>query len=330
MTKLATITSVPLRDVWPDEAQDFTPWLASSQGMGMLGVALGMELEVAGVEVTVGNYRADIVAVDTATDQKVVIENQLSPTDHDHIGKLITYAATVGASTVVWVAARVRSEHRRAVEWLNSYTTDALDFFAIEMELWSVADSPPAPRFSIIAKPDSFVRAVRQSASQPTSSGLTYLEFWQGFVQYLEDKGSSLRRRKPQAQHWYDVAIGKSGVHVSLTVRLRNGDLGCELYIATANAKDVFHALHNDLTDIESEVGMGLEWLELPQGKASRVVGRSNIDPNERAHWPAAWAWLEEQALLFKRTLGKRAKELLELGVKPTPAREGDDVEHGG
>ncbi len=324
MNKLARIESVPLREQWPDEAQDFTPWLASEEGMSLLGEALGMELEAEATEVSVGNYRADIVAVDTATGQKVVIENQLSPTDHDHIGKLITYAATVGASTVVWLAERVRQEHQRAVEWLNNYTTDALDFFAIEMELWSISGSPPAPRFSLAAKPDSFARAVRQNASQPTTGGLTYLEFWQGFVQFLQDKGSIIRRRKPQAQHWYDVAIGKSGMHLSLTVRLRDGDVACELYIAVPNAKDLFHALHHEADDIEEALGMKLEWLELPLGKASRIVGRAKIDANDPARWPEAWAWLEEQSLTFKSVLAKRAKELLALDTLPTPRREGE------
>ena len=165
--KLGRMEPVGLRDHWPDEAKDFTPWLATDEGLGLLGNALGMELELFDTEVSVGNYRADVVATDTASGERVVIENQLEPTNHDHIGKLITYAAAIEATTVGWIAQRIRDEHRRALEWLNDRTTSGLDFFAIEMQLWCIGESLPAPRFT---RPGSSASDIASTASRARPS----------------------------------------------------------------------------------------------------------------------------------------------------------------
>ena len=132
---LSTLKQIPVRKQWPDEAKDFTPWLASKNGLALLSETLGMELELEDTEVWVGNYRADIVAKDTLTNEYVVIENQLTATNHDHIGKLFTYSASFGATTLVWTAERLREEHRQAIDWFNDITTDNIDFYGIEIEL---------------------------------------------------------------------------------------------------------------------------------------------------------------------------------------------------
>ena len=134
---LSNLKRIELRKQWADEARDFTPWLSSEKGLVMLGELLGMELELEDTEVSVGSYRADIVAKDILSDQYVVIENQLEPTNHDHIGKLFTYAASFGASTLVWIAQKFREEHRQAIDWFNDVTVKEVDFFGIEIELRS-------------------------------------------------------------------------------------------------------------------------------------------------------------------------------------------------
>ena len=146
------------------------------------------------------------------------------------------------------------------------------------------------------------------------------LEFWEAFIEHLQAIGSPIRRRKPQPQHWYDVAIGKSGVHLSLTIRLRNGDLGCELYLKTENAKELFHALRRDRKAIESDLGE-LEWIELPNNKASRIVVRAPYDISDRTVWPKAHIWLDSQAQGFKSCFAPRVKRLIEVGTSPEPER---------
>ena len=145
MTKtLGELLEVEVRRVWPHEAADFTPWLAQEENMLQLGKALGLELEAEGTEVAVGPYSADILARDSVGDY-VVVENQLTKTDHDHLGKSITYAAVLGARTVIWVAPRFTDEHRKALEWLNDHATNDVSFYGVQLELWSIDGSIPAP-----------------------------------------------------------------------------------------------------------------------------------------------------------------------------------------
>jgi hypothetical protein len=89
-----------------------------------------LELQVEGVEVPVGPFSADILAKDTS-ENFVIIENQFGKTDHDHLGKVLTYAATLDASAVIWIAERFTDEHRKAIEWLNDHTSEGLGLYAV-------------------------------------------------------------------------------------------------------------------------------------------------------------------------------------------------------
>jgi hypothetical protein len=129
--QLGTLRAVEPRTMWPDEAADFTPWLARPESIQSLGRAIGLELEVEHTEMAVGPFAADILARDSATGDYVIIENQLARTNHDHLGKAITYAAFLGATTVVWVAPAFTNEHRKALDWLNDKTVDTLSFFGV-------------------------------------------------------------------------------------------------------------------------------------------------------------------------------------------------------
>ena len=131
--RLSKIKRVDLRTIWPHEACDFTPWLAQSENLNALGNALDMEIELIETESSVGSFNADIYAEEPGTGRKIIIENQLEDTNHDHLGKIITYAAGKEAKVVIWIVAHARSEHQLAIEWLNQYTDSDIGFFLIEM-----------------------------------------------------------------------------------------------------------------------------------------------------------------------------------------------------
>ena len=147
MADLGVIERVDLREVWPDEAQDFTPWLA--ENLDKLGEALGLDLEFQGREVSVGPFFLDILAHDVGNDRRVVIENQLDKTDYDHLGKLLTYAAGYDAGVVVWLTGDFRDEHRAALDWLNQRTEESLEFYGVEIGAVKIGNSAPAPLFRL-------------------------------------------------------------------------------------------------------------------------------------------------------------------------------------
>lgn len=152
-----------LRKVWPKEASDFTPWLAAN--IGRLSKAVGIDIDIEETESAVGDFNVDIFAVDADTGRKIVIENQLEATDHDHLGKLITYASGKAADLVIWIVKKAREEHRAAIEWLNSHTTDDIGFILCEVKLYHIGDSDIAPAFVVIEQPNDWAKGMKQAKS---------------------------------------------------------------------------------------------------------------------------------------------------------------------
>ena len=174
-----------LRKVWESEASDFTPWLANEENVQILGDSIAVDLEVEAQEKDVGPFRADILCKDTGNGNWVLIENQLERTDHLHLGQLLTYAAGLQAVTVVWIAATFTEEHRATLDWLNEITDDRFRFFGLEIELWQIHDSPPAPKFNIVSKPNDWSRSVSQSAKRISDQAIS--EFQQTRLRYWSE-----------------------------------------------------------------------------------------------------------------------------------------------
>jgi hypothetical protein len=162
------LTSVDLRAIWPKEASDVTPWLASN--IQALGQAPGLDLELAGTETDVGDFSLDLFARDLSSGRPVVVENQFGSTDHDHLGKLITYAAGLDAGVVIWIAEKIREEHRQALEWLNRRTDSARDVSGVVIEVLRIDDSRPAFVFKPVVFPNEWQRATRRSADPQPSA----------------------------------------------------------------------------------------------------------------------------------------------------------------
>lgn len=180
--QLGRLSKVEIRDIWKSEPGDFTPWLASDENIALLGETIGLELEVEAQEKNVGPFRADILCKNTASQTWVLIENQLERKDHIHLGQLVTYAAGLQAATIVWVAARFTDEHRAALGRLNEITSDEFSFFGLEVELWKIGNSPAAPKFNIVSKPNDWSRAVssaaRTSDGSLSDSKQLILDYW--------------------------------------------------------------------------------------------------------------------------------------------------------
>ena len=265
-----------------------------------------------GAEHPVGDFKVDILCSDNGG--KVIIENQLEKTNHTHLGQILTYAAGVGARTVIWLAESFRTEHVAALEFLNQHTTDELDFFAVEIELWRIGDSPMAPRFNVVVKPNDWSKTGQQNAKAAATMTPTkqrQLAFWTGWQAWLQAKGSTLRPQKPLPQHWTNLALGRAGVHLAATVNSREKRVGMEVYIDHDNSKAMFKQLEEQKAAIQAELNATLDWLELPDGHACRIVQYRPDSPLEdEAQWPAYFAWLEAAAQGMSAVFRPRIREL--------------------
>ena len=133
-----------VRKKWPNEALDFTPWLA--RNLDLLSGAIGLKLELVQEEAAVGPFSCDILAKEVDSGLSAAIENQLEWTDHSHFGQLLTYAAGHNAGIGIWVSPYFRYEHAATLNWLNEWTRDGLSFYGVKVELVKSGDSEPEPR----------------------------------------------------------------------------------------------------------------------------------------------------------------------------------------
>ena len=190
MAEIATLKKINLRDVWKDEGQ-FSDWLA--ENLSRLGDELGMALERSEREKAVGPFIADIICADQISKFDVVIENQFTRTDHDHLGKMITYASGLQSQIIIWVAPRFRDEHRSAIDWLNDMPGPETGFFVVVLEVFQISDSAYAPHFDIVARPNDWQRQVKRSSSTsrgmpPNETALKLMSFWEDVRAYFEKR----------------------------------------------------------------------------------------------------------------------------------------------
>ena len=301
---LGRIEAVDLRDIWTHERYDFSEWLARPENIELLGEEIGMELTVTGTEQAVGRYSIDLVAEEEQTGRRVIIENQLELTDHDHLGKIITYASGWDAEYVIWIVRDAREEHQQAMDWLNEHTRERLSFFLIRMELWRIGNSAPAPKFHVLSQPNNWGKTARSSAERTelTDTKQQQLAYWTALAEVIETGFPSLSPRKPKAQHWYSLSIGRSRQHISLTVNSRTNEIACELYLQDGGqAYERFLARKEE---IEQQLGV-LEWMELPDRKASRIKQAKAADFTDASAWSEQHQWLAERAAAFRRVLGR-------------------------
>lgn len=312
--KLERLEKIDLRDVWRHEALDFTMWLAQPDNLALLSEEINIEISLIQTEASVGKFSVDILAEEELTGRRIVIENQLEITDHDHLGKIITYASGLDAEIVIWIVRDVRDEHKQAIDWLNEHTDEKLNFFVVKMEIWQISGSPYAAKFHVISQPNDWAKVVKQGAGQPrklTDLRLLKLEFWEKFRDFGQNSGKSIRLRKPRPEHWYDISIGSSKAYVALTVKSQTNQIGCELYIQ--DSKELFRNLLLRKEQIEAEVGEMLDWQELPLKKASRIRIYTDGNIAESDKWGEYFNWFIEKIEIFQLVFLKHISEITRL-----------------
>ena len=264
--KLSKLEKVDLRKAWKHEAYDFTNWLAEEENLELLSEEIGITLQFLETEASVGRYSVDILAEEPHSGRKVIIENQLESTDHDHLGKIITYASGYNAETIIWIVKDVREEHKQAIDWLNDNTNDKINFFAIKLELWKIGNSDIAPKFHIISKPNNWTKAIRSSnnVSKISDTAIFYRDFWQMLKEYFEENNIALKTQTPRPQHWFDYSIGTSKAHIYNSISYQKQKLEIGLLLKGANHKENFDFLYDNFkNESASNIHEEIEWYRI-------------------------------------------------------------------
>ena len=308
--KLEQITD--LRSVWKHEAKDFTPWLAKEENLEILSEAVGIDIVVEEQESNVGDFSVDLFATEEGTGRRIIIENQIEETNHDHLGKIITYASGKEAEVIIWIVRKARDEHKQAIEWLNQHTDDKFEFFLIEIELWKINDSEPAPKFNIVERPNTWAKAMKKTAALSETENLK-LAFWEKFNNEAPKHSAFIREfklRKPQAQHWYDLGLGSSAYHLCMTLNTKNNCLSAGLYVN--EDKDIITRFKSNEELVSKILGIinpnEIEWRLDENKKASRfLILHPMGDMNDKDNWDNGCAWLCDMCVKIKQVV----KEIL-------------------
>ena len=303
---LSRLTKMELRNVWNNEATDFTRWLALPENIEVLGEAIGIIINPIQVEANVGRYSLDILAEEEGSERKIIIENQLESTDHDHLGKLITYASGLDAEIIIWISKDVKEEHKKAIEWLNEHSDEKIHFFLLKIELWQIDNSNPAPRFEVHVRPNEWAKTIKSTAvdRELTDTKLSQLELWKNLKDYITSRDKSIKLRTPRPQHWYNMSMGTSVAHIALSANTLKNFIATELYID--RDKGLFKYLQERRVQIEQEIGEELEWIDAEI--ASRIKSEHPTD-DVLGNNIENFEWFYKQTLKFKKVFLKYIQE---------------------
>lgn len=309
---LSELKPVDLRCAWETEPTHFTPWLANPENLNKLANVLGISnLDWSATEHPVGDFRLDILC--TSNEETVIIENQLTVSDHDHLGKILTYAAGTTANKVIWIAKDFRPEHIAAIDYLNQNTSENLSFFAVRIELWQIEDSKYAPYFEVIAKPNNWSSLGRKQAKEAQDNSpirQLQLKLWTKLAEALINQ-RGIRPSAPQPQHYFTIAIGHAGFKLAAVIHRQLNSIQVELYIDHPEATAKYEALLIQQQIIENEIGYKLDWQGLPDRHACRIAySRENCPLSVTANWPDYINWFVENLNKFQEVFQPKITNL--------------------
>ena len=288
-TRFSRLTDLPPRDAWSHEERDFTPWLAAN--LNHLAEAIGIPLELTQIEVAAERFEADILARNPMDDTIVLIENQLEATNHTHLGQIMTYLAGLDAHTVIWIAPTFREPHLSAIRWLNQHTAEGFSFFAVRVRVVQIADSPFAPIFEVVEKPNDWERrlaASRQSTGNYSETGERRRAFWQAYLDRVPSASGWGLRPSATSSVWVPIPGLVTDAYLALWIGANESGAVLRGPRGT-QGEEVREQLTPHADHLERE--LGATFLGGSTGHfLSTRVGKGIGDPR---NWPEIIDWLE-------------------------------------
>lgn len=297
---IGKIQRVPLREVWKHEALALTPWLQDN--LDVINDITGLTLAAAEREQAAGNFSVDLVAEDESG-RTIVIENQLEKSDHDHLGKLLTYLVAFEAQAAVWIVSDPRPEHVSAINWLNE--SSAADFYLLKLEAIRINDSFPAPLFTLIVGPSIEARQVGETKKELAERHHIRRDFWQSLLERAREKTPLFANISPGIAAWIATGAGKNGLAYDIVIRKHDGRV--ELEISTGNGelnRQYLHKLKADQEQIEAQFGAPLVW-DLVEGRSACYVRYPLKQGGYRdeEYWPAIQEAMIEAMIRLEKAL---------------------------
>lgn len=307
---IGKISRVPLRTVWKHEAYDLTQWLQDN--IDVLNDVLDLNLSNPEREQSAGTFNIDIVAEDEAGNP-VIIENQLEKSDHDHLGKVITYLVAMGAKAAIWIVANPRPEHIAAITWLNE--SSAANFYLLKIEAIQIGDSPPAPLLTVIVGPSEEGKEVGKAKKEMAERYIIREKFWTQLLNYSKQKTKLHANISPTQHNWLGTSAGTQGLGYNYA--LRKNEAQVELYIDRGKEKgeenkEIFDQLYSKKAEIEKVYGEVLNWERLEGKRACRLSKRISIGGyrDEEAKWPQIHEAMVDSMIRLSKSLKSHIAKL--------------------
>lgn len=285
---LGQIESAELQEAWPKEDADFTPWLARAENLQMLSEALDLDLALEESEKPVGSFRADLVCLDESQNVRVVIENQLEQTDHKHLGQLLAYAAGLNAQIVIWIAREFRDEHKEAIDWLNSSTINSISAYAVEVHLWRIDGSRPAPKFEVVSRPSEWQRSNRGSEKENK-----YTDFWRRVVEQVSPEDHFKAPKPPNRTGARFPTDSETPLTLRASFSEQKRQLRVFLVISGPQSGELPDILLEGSGSLVEDVGESCRWGTRTRGKSSAIsLYKGNVDPLDSRQIDANASWI--------------------------------------
>ena len=307
---IGKLQRVPLRDVWKHEALDFTKWLQDN--IDVLNEVIDLDLSNPESEQSAGAFSVDLVAEDESGNP-VIIETQLEKSNHDHLGKILTYLVAMAAKTAIWIVADPRPEHVSAITWLNE--SSSANFYLLKIEAIKIGDSTPAPLLTVIVGPSEEGKGVGKTKQEIAERYIIRERFWTRLLEISKQKTKLHANISPTQHNWLGTSSGKRGL--GFNYALRKNEAQVELYIDRGKESDeenkmIFDKLFNNKEEIEKSFGNSLEWERLEGKRACRIRKRIKVGGyrDEEEKWPQIHEAMVNDMIRLEEALRPYIKKL--------------------